>query len=187
MTIARPVAALAAITALVTSCSDTADDAAGAGKDDKPQETGIVATAAGGMKVEFKDFTVTCRPSEDDQPDAQIVSATSGWDFNRGPGGPTVPTEPAMLIEAADTTGRETLDLPHVEEWGNEKTFLVGFITEVGKEVELSSAEEQATGQIEVISASCDPEPRLEVRIDGTFGSEVSDATVTVKGYVSAD
>ena len=101
MTIARPVAALATITALVTSCSDTTDDAAGAGDVGKRQATGIVATTADGKKVEFEDFTVMCRPSEDDQPDAQIVSATSGWDFNRGPGGPTEPTEPAMLIEAA--------------------------------------------------------------------------------------
>lgn len=185
MTIARPVVALAAIAALLTSCgdgADHADDGIGAASTGRPEQTGIVATAADGTEVEFEDFTVMWRPSEDDQPEAQIVRATSGWGFAAGR-----PTEPAMLIEAADTTGGQTLDLPHGETWGAEKTFLIGFITQVGKDTELSSAEEQATGEIEVISASCDPEPHLEVRIDGTFESEVSDATVTVKGYVSAD
>lgn len=183
MTLARPVVAIAAISALLTSCNSEASDGDGQPSgDDKPEQTGIVATAADGTSVEFNDFTVMCRPSEDEQPDAQIVRATSGWGFAGGR-----PTEPAMLIEVADTADGTTVDLPHEEVWGEEKTFLVGFITEVGTDAGLSSAEEQATGRIEVVSASCDPEPRLELRIDGTFGSEVADATVTVKGYVSTD
>lgn len=185
MSIAKPALALAAITVLLTSCDEASDDATGpAGK---PQQTRIVATAADGTEVEFDDFAVSCHPSEDDQPDAQIVTATAGWDFGRGTVEPAPPTEPAMLIEAADTADGTTVELSHGEEWGNEKTFIIGFITEVGNEQELSSAEEMATGEIEVITASCDPEPHLEVRIDGTFGSEVADATVTVKGYVSTD
>lgn len=184
MTLARPVVLLAALTALLTSCDSEASDDAGATGSDTvaTQPTRIVATAADGTSVAFEDFTVTCRPSEEDQPEAQIVTATSGWDF-ASPG----PTKPAMLIEAADTADGTTVDLPLDEVWGEEETFIVGFITQVGKEDELSASEEPATGEIEVISASCEPEPHLEVRIDGTFGSEVADAGVTVEGHLSAD
>lgn len=184
MTPAKPAIALAAIAALLAACGGEASDDAD-GQADEPQQTRVVATAADDTEVVFEDFTLTCHPSEEEQPEAQIVSATAGWGFGRVPGDPEEPTEPAMLLEVADTADGTTVDLPHSEEWGNEKTFLVGFITEVGKEGGWSSAKEQATGEIEVISASCDPEPQLEVRIDGTFESEVSDATVTVEGHVA--
>lgn len=184
MTLVRSLTVLAAATALLTACGGESsnDDADPTSENGKPRDTGIVATSADGKTVEFKDFTVSCRPSEEDQPTAQIVTATSGWDFRTGE-----PAEPAMLVEAAETAAGTTVDLPFSEEWGNEKAFLVAFITQVGKDKELSSATETATGEIEVVSASCTPAPQLEVRIDGVFASEVSDASVTVEGTVSND
>lgn len=191
MSLGKSLTALAALAALLTACgsasSDDPSDPAGAptGDGGTPEETRVVASAADGTTVAFEDFTVTCRPSEEGQPDARIVSAMAGWDWSDPDR--AAPTEPAMLIEAADGTDGTTVQLPGDEEYGKEKTFVVGFITQVGKHTELASTEEQATGTIEVVSAHCDPEPHLEVRIDGVFGSEVADATVTVKGHVSTD
>ncbi len=183
----RSLAALAATTALLTACGSESSNGGennDSGDAADPAPTRVIATGPDGEVVEFTDFSVTCRPSEDEQPPAQIVFALSGFgDAEK----PSQPNGPAMIIEAADTVDGMTVELPHVEEYGNEETFVSAFITEVGDEREIASHTELSTGEIEVISATCEPTPRLEVRIDGVMESELSDNTVTVRGYVAAE
>lgn len=181
-----PLAALAVATALLPACgSESSDDGSNRSSDSaEPPPTRVVATAPDGEVVEFTDFSVTCRPSEDEQPPAQIVFALSGFgDADQ----PSRPEGPAMIIEAADSADGTTVELPHIEEYGNEETFISVFITEAGDEREIASSTELSTGEIQVISASCEPKPRLEVRIEGAMESELSDNTVTVQGYVRAE
>jgi len=173
--------------ALLTACgsdSSVEHPRNGASGTADPPQTRVVATAPGGEVVEFTDFSVTCRPSEDEQPPAQIVFALSGFgDAEK----PRRPKGPAMIIEAADSVDGTTVELPHIEEYGSEETFISVFITEAGDEREIASNTELSSGEIEVISASCEPTPRLEVRIDGVMESELSDNTVSVRGYVAAE
>ncbi len=174
--------------ALLTACGSEPDgtesnSSRGAGD---PPPTRVVATTADGETVEFTDFSVACRPSEEDeQPPAQIVFALAG--FGDDAEQPRTPNGPAMSIQAADSVDGTTVQLPYSEEWGKEETFISVFITKVGGERELAGGTELSTGEIEVVSASCDPTPRLEVRIDGVLESELSDSTVTVEGYVAAE
>ena len=91
-----------------------------------------------------------------------------------------------MIIEAADSSDGTVVELPHIEEYGNEETFISVFITEVGRLREIASNTELSAGEIEVVSASCEPTPLLEMRIDGVMESELFESTVTVEGYVSA-
>lgn len=71
-------AVLAITTALVTACgrepSEGSEGKASADAAETPQ-TRVVAIAPDGGVAEFTDFFVTCRPSEDEQPPAQIVFA----------------------------------------------------------------------------------------------------------------
>ncbi len=182
----RSLAALAVATALLAACGSESsdDDSIGSGPAAEPPPTRVVATAPDGEVVEFTDFSVICRPSEDEQPPAQIVFALAGYGDAAQP---SRPRGPAMTITAADSVDGTTVDLPHGEEYGNEETFISVFITEVGDESEIASHTELSAGEIEVVSASCEPTPRLEVRIDGVMESELSDNTVTVQGYVAAE
>ena len=143
----------------------------------------MIATTADGETVEFTEFTIACRLSEHEQPPAQIVVALAGFgdDAER----PRKPTGPAMMINGADSRVAKTVALPYSETYGEEKNFISVFVTEVGGELELSSGTELSTGEIEVVSASCEPTPRLEMRIDAVLESELSDNTVTVEGYVA--
>ncbi|WP_146207389.1 hypothetical protein [Nocardioides silvaticus] len=187
MRLGRCLAALVVATTLLNACgSESSDEGESDESGDAPGRppTRVVATGPDGEVVQFTDFSVTCRPSEEEQPPAQIVYALAGFGDADNP---SRPKGPAMMIEAADTVDGMTVELPHIEEYGNEKTFVSAFITEVGDEREIASNTELSTGEIEVISATCEPTPRLEVRIDGVMESELSDNTVTVQGYVVAE
>jgi hypothetical protein len=74
--------------------------------------------------------------------------------------------------------------LPYGEEWGRYKTFITAFIPQVGGASALSAMTEESSGRIEVISASCDPTPRIDLRIDANLVSEVGNGQATVKGQV---
>lgn len=170
-------------TALLSACGD-----AGTGDDDDasdPPATRVTAETEDGVTVTFTDFTVECRASEDEQPEAQIVTAIAVADGAEQPrSGRLAPT---LVIQAAETAAGTTVELPYDEVYGEEETFINAFVTKVGDEREISSSTEASSGEIEVVDASCGPEPLLEVRIDGVMESELSDGTVTVEGYVTAE
>lgn len=176
---------LAAVATILSACGSESDDASrGPGDTAERPLTRVVATTADGATVEFTDFSVACRTSEDEQPPTQIVFALAG--FGDDAEQPLDPKGPAMIIEAAASVDGTTVDLPHIEEYGDEETFISVFITEVGKEREIASSTELSNGEIEVVSASCEPTPRLEVRLDGVMESELSGNSTTVQGYVAA-
>lgn len=178
---------LTATAALLAGCGSESPDG-GSERNDAddtgaPKSSRVVVTAPGGEVVEFTSFSVTCRPSDDEQPPAQIVLALSGFgDAEK----PSRPKGPAMIIEAGASSDGTTVKLPHIEEYGKEETFISVFITEAGREREIASNTELSDGEIEVVSASCEPTPHLEMRIDGVMESELSESTVTVQGHVSA-
>ena len=177
--------ALSVATLVVTACgSESSGPGATAGTPERKHETLVTATAPTGEVVEFTDFAVACRPSEDEQPKAQLVYAWSG--FGDDAEHPTKPHGPAMMIEAADTTGGMTVELPYDEVYGREKTFISVFVTRAGREREIASGTELSRGEIEIVDASCDPAPHIAMRIDGVMESELSDNTVRVEGYVDA-
>lgn len=183
----RPLTAVAITAALMAACGGESSQKRndnGSGDEPEGPKTSVVATAPDGEKVEFTDFSVTCRSSAGEEPPAQLVIAMAGLgDAER----PRKPRGPAMIIEAADAAGGTTVQLPHNEQVGKEKTFISVFITEVEDELEIASNTELSTGDIEVVSASCDPTPLLEIRIDGVMESELSGNTVTVEGYVAVE
>ena len=170
--------------ALLTACGNEPSGPGSKGSRDAadPPPTRVIATTADGETVEFTEFTIACRLSEHEQPPAQIVVALAGFgdDAER----PRKPTGPAMMINAADSLEGTTVALPYSEN-GEEKNLISVLVTEVGGQLDLSTRTELSTGEIEVVSASCEPTPRLEMRIDAVLESELSDNTVTVEGYVA--
>jgi hypothetical protein len=171
----------------MTACgSESSDKSAnnGSGDESAAPKSRVVATAPDGQQVEFTDFSVTCRSSAGEEPPAQLVIALAGFGDAEHP---RRPKGPAMIIEAADSASGTTVELPYDEVVGEEKTFISVFITEVGDEPEIASNTELSTGEIEVVRASCEPTPLLEVRIDGVMESELSGNTVTVQGAVAVE
>lgn len=104
--------------------------------------------------VEYENFSVACRAGKDEQPPAQVVVALAGLGDDATQ--PTRPKGPAMIIQAADSTdGMTGVALwREVRPRGDVRQV---FITEVGDEREIASSTEQSTGEIEVVSASREP------------------------------
>jgi len=62
--------------------------------------------------------------------------------------------------------------LPNIED-DEEKPPVTVYVSRTGGTAEeLSSVAEESFGEIKVISASCDPTPTLELRVDGDLHSE---------------
>ncbi|WP_028653850.1 hypothetical protein [Nocardioides sp. J54] len=179
----RAAATACALAALVlASCSDDADpEEPGPGPAAESSAPagpapGVVVTTTEDEELVFDDFDVTCRDSEDDQPEARIVVATATATA-------TGDDAATLQLTTVETTNGWRLDLPHVEEYGSEETFVNLFVAVDG--TELSSAEEGASGSLLVALGRCDPTPGIEVQVEGTLGSENSDDTATVEGRIS--
>lgn len=174
---------------MLAACgSDPGKDAGNPGaSDDAPDGNGILVTTSGAKTLEFTDFVVSCEPTHEDDGVRweTAVRAIAG----AGDGDPMTDRDvPAIIIEAdAAVADGSTVALPHHNKGGQEHTFVSVFITHAGPATELSSAVEETAGEIEVVSAGCDPAPHLEVRMDATLHSEYLDGgTVTAVGTVIA-
>lgn len=159
--------------------------ASGCGSEPAPADThsdlpvGMIRVAPeGGTAVEFRDFKVSCPDNAENQwgQKARVVQAVAG-----SYGTERMTEEDGIVITAGDGI-HQVVRMPHSEEWGNYKTFVTAFANRAGDARELSSGEEGASGTIEIIRASCDPKPSLEIRIDGTLTSEIGDGVASVKG-----
>ncbi len=117
--------------------------------------------------------------------DARVVYAVAGVSDEP----PETRRDPQLILTAGDALpDATTVTLPHAEEWGAAETFVTAFITRVGDATELSAGAGESSGYIEVINASCEPTPHIELRIDATtLDSEYIDGgNVTAQGYVQA-
>lgn len=161
----------------------------GCGSDSEPREASdlpegrIVVTTDEGSVVEFTDFEVSCPNDAKDEwvQDARVVQAVAG-----AYGTASHRRQDGMFLTAGDgVEGR--FSLPYSEEWGNYDTFVLAFASRAAEARELSSAVEETSGTIEIVAASCDPTPSLEVKIDGKFASEIGVGMATVKGHIKVD
>jgi|GEM_PF-7030326 len=188
MRLMGPVAVLALACAALAACGDEASEGDDPGaSEDVASKTGIVVTATDGEMLEFTDFAVTCEPTHEDDGVrwTTAIRAISG----AGGGDPMTDRDvPAMWIEVdAAVADGSVVTLPHHDKFGQKSTFVSVFVTHAGPATELSSAVEETAGEIEVVSAGCDPKPHLEVRIDATLHSEYIDGgTATAVGQVAA-
>ncbi|MFC5727287.1 MULTISPECIES: hypothetical protein [Nocardioides] len=124
---------------------------------------GLVATESDGRRVTLEPIEAECVPSEYD-PKVQIVRVTAVVDGSH------------LLIEIvpSDVEGGRTFELPI--DAGDEESGPANALVFVGMmpDLEASSVEEESTGTLEVVRASCDP-VEVELTIDATLASEYSD------------
>lgn len=156
---------------LAAACGDDASDDAADERSDEP--TRLVVTKADGSEVVFDEVTATCGPSEE-HPDS-VVLRLEGM------------ADDAHLfseIVPEDVAGGRTFDLPidsGDEEQGNKHLHVfVG----AAPDLETSTTQEESSGTLEVVRASCDP-VEVELTMDATLGSEYHDGEeLDVEGRV---
>jgi hypothetical protein len=141
---------------------------------------GLVFTRADGSSYEIQDAVATCFAAEQ-KPGLEVVRLTA----------PTAATQggskwPWFMVEVVPgTTG--TFRLPLKErDWEAGPPDVTVFALDPRRHNELSGSMEEATGQVTVREATCDPEPRLSVRIDGRLASEIGLPSVHVVGGMAS-
>lgn len=156
---------------LVVACGD---EPSNADDPDRPAAAaeGLVATLPDGSRVDLDPTQVECVPSEED-PDVEIVRVFADLEGAR------------LIIEAVPTDGAASFELPL--EAGDFESGPKNIRVFVGSlpDVETSSTEEESSGTLELLRASCDP-AALELKIDATLGSEFDDGgTVQLQGHLT--
>jgi hypothetical protein len=149
-------------------------------------DTGLLSvTSEEGNTYEFTDATVECRKS-DAGGAQQLVLLTAPANFARGDGNDKV-REPFVYVQViAGIDGSRELPIEGPD-FGSGDPDVGVFVLDPADQNELSSAEDDAAGQITIIEASCDPTPRLAFTIDATLGSEVGLPAAAVTGGLEAD
>ncbi|KRB78848.1 hypothetical protein ASE01_23715 [Nocardioides sp. Root190] len=157
---------------VLTSCGD---EDSGQGGPDSParKADGLVATLPDNSRVTLNPTAVQCVPSEED-PDVEVLEI-----FADLPGA-------RLHIQAVPTDEARSFDLPidagDYESGAENISVFIG----APPDVEASSAEEESSGTLELLRASCAPET-LEFKIDATLGSETADdGAVRVQGHLVA-
>lgn len=132
---------------------------------------GLVATLPDGTRVDLDPPEAECVPSEED-PAVEVVRVFADLDGAR------------VIIEAVPTNGTKSFDLPlSAGDFESGPKNLSVFIA-APPDIETSSTEEESSGTLELVRASCDP-AELELKVDGTLGSEFSDGeNVQVAGHL---
>lgn len=128
-------------------------------------------TKADGSEVVFDEVTATCGPSEND-PDKVVVRIEGISDD----------THLSSEIVEADVEGDSTLALPI--DFGDQEQGVRNLYLFIGAapDLETSTTQEESTGIVEVLRASCDP-VEVELTIDATLASEYFDGeAVDVEG-----
>lgn len=172
------------LAAVLSSCgSETAEeDPAEEGSQATSGDVVFVTTGKGEV-FEFGSFEVSCPDQTENEwgQDARLVYAMAGV----GTEAPRSRREPMLrLTVVAEEADGTKVSLPYGEDWGRYETFITAFITEVGGATELSAGTDESSGHIEIVSASCDPTPQIDVRIDAHLVSETGDGQVTAKGHI---
>ena len=169
----------------LAGCGSGSQDGGRAG--DTTRATGqVVVTTADGETYEFENFDVTCpKDTGGYWPEgADIVYAVAGLDGEP----PTTRRDPVLIVNVgAEVPDGTTLTMPYYKVSSDAEKFFSFFITRVGRATELSAGVEESSGRIEIASASCDPSPSIDMRIDGTLHSEYNNGgEATVVGEVHA-
>lgn len=181
MRIAR--ALLASALALVLAGCGSADPEQGSEDVAGEPAAGFTVTREDGSTYRLVSFVATCPDLPAGDPDAGFVHGfASSAGTTVDPTASELPDGPVAVVRVKDGVADGTrVELPHSEEYGAEVDGISFFVLDGDNEA--SSGEDDAAGWLEVLHASCEPTPVLEVRIEATLGSEVSDAaTLSVDG-----
>lgn len=171
---------LAALILAATACGSEPSEGTQNGEAPDLSEGRIVVTTDAGTVVEFDDFKVTCPGDSEDQwgQEARVVQATAG-----AYGTAAQAEQDAIRLTAGEgVKGR--YEFPYEETYGEYETFVTAFAPTAAETTELTAASEGASGTIEILAASCDPTPRIELKIDGKLVSETGNGTGTIKGHL---
>lgn len=156
---------------LVASCGDDAPDSDGR---DRPasKAQGLIATLPDGSRVDLDPTEVECVASEED-PAVEVLRIFADLEGAR------------LIIQAVPTDEAKSFDLPlDAGDFESGRKNVEVFIGSP-PDIETSSTEEESSGTLELVRASCDP-VALEMKIDATLGSEFSDGgTVQVQGHLA--
>lgn len=135
---------------------------------------GLTVTRDGGDTYEFHEAVVECLMSEAGDGDVEIVRITAPADYRDLIRGDEL-LEPFLYVEVIPgTLGRHEFPLEE-KEFDKGPSDVVVFGADPEGNNELAGDVETATGEITIIEATCDPEPRVAFTIKATLGSEMFD------------
>ncbi len=156
---------------LLVACGETVPRPAS----QEPNE--LVLTEPDGTTLTLRPDGARCGPSEYD-PEVQVVGVHDSTRRHN------------LVIEVvpSDVTGGKDYDLPvsagDMESGPHGAFIFFGGKDFGGKGFEVSTVQEESTGSLEVVRASCDP-VALELTIDATLASEYSDGgSLDVRGHL---
>jgi len=197
----RCLCALAVAAALlIGGCSDDGSDSDGdsadvvagteieGASDDDPgrvanPEDGLTFTRAVGTTYEMHDATVECIDSPE-HPGTEVVRLTSPAQYKKLFVKGRI-TDPYFYVQALPgTKGRA--DFPLSGGDASTEPPVTVFGVDSADQNELTGDAEVATGDIVVLEATCDPEPRLSFTILATLGSELGMPPMNVAGGLVA-
>ena len=145
---------------------------------------GLVFTRADGSSYEIKDAVAKCVEHRQ-LPGVKVVRLIAPAD-RRSLSGSDGGEPPVLIVEVAlGVQGTKKLPLQKRDEVaGPSDAVLFGFDPE--RHNELSGTVEEASGEVTVLEATCDPEPRLSLAVDATLASEVGRPKVQVEGGLAS-
>ena len=184
----RPEPLLVLVGVLLCACGSHTGDPEPENKTAELPEGKVVVTTKNGRALEFSDFKVDCYQAEGDQDGPPLewpaVAAVAGSDDK--PGISVHEPRLHLSVGAEVFDGQSvTLPFPNIED-NEEKPPVTVYVSRTGgKAAELSSVAEESFGEIEVVSASCEPTPSVELRVDGDLHSEFNGGgRGVVRGHV---
>ncbi len=145
---------------------------------------GLVFTRADGSSYEIKDAVARCVEHRK-LPGVKTVRLVAPADRRHAFSG-SDGRQPALVVEVAlGVQGTRKLPLPKRDyDTGPSDVIVSGVDPE--RHNELSGTVEEASGEMTVLEATCDPEPRLSVAVDATLASETGQPNVQVEGGLAS-
>jgi hypothetical protein len=143
---------------------------------------GLVFTRADGSSYEVNDAVARCIEHRE-VPGAEVVRlvAPAGRSDDGSEG-----REPALVVDVAvGVQGTMRLPLPERDHQAGPSDAVVKGV-DPERHDELSGTVEEASGEMTVFEATCDPEPRLSVAVDATLASDRGRPKVQVKGGLAS-
>jgi hypothetical protein len=166
---------------LVAGCGD--DEGPKADRGDDAPEFSLVVTREDGSTLAFDEFTITCDPRfyDGESPRGEMVEVRSQPDPNKKHVGPY------FFIQAVvpDVERGGTFEFGPGLEFVYDDPEGVDFVVADGRAQEpFVVGGEGSEGTITVTSATCSPQPAIELELSGTLANEAEDASVEVSGRI---
>jgi hypothetical protein len=144
---------------------------------------GLVFTRSDGSSYEIKDAVAKCIEHRT-LPGVKVVRLVAPANRRQSLGSDG--KEPVLVVDVALGV-QGTMKLPLQErDYDTGPSDVVVFGADPERHNELSGTVEEASGEVTVLEATCDPEPRLSVAVDATLGSEIGQPKVQVEGGLAS-